>query len=33
LGIGQTTFGELKSGLVIMTPFVISALAALIPTL
>jgi len=33
LGIDQTTFGELKSGLVIMTPFVISALAALIPTL
>lgn len=33
LGIDQTTFGELKSGLVIMTPFVISALAVLIPTL
>jgi hypothetical protein len=33
LGIDQTTFGELKNGLVIMTPFVISALAALIPTL
>lgn len=33
LGVDQTTFGELKSGLVIMTPFVVSALAALVPTL
>lgn len=33
LGVDQTTFGELKNGLVIMTPFVVSALAALVPTL
>lgn len=33
LGIDQTTFGELRSGFVIMTPFVVSALAALVPTL
>lgn len=30
LGIDQTTFGELRSGLVI-SPFVVSALAAIIP--
>ena len=32
LGIDQTTFGELRSGLVIISPFVVSALAAIIPT-
>jgi hypothetical protein len=31
LGIDQTTFGELRSGLVIVSPFVVSALAAVIP--
>lgn len=30
LGLDQTTFGELKAGLVILTPFVASALAAFI---
>ncbi|UWP87163.1 hypothetical protein Dfulv_24135 [Dactylosporangium fulvum] len=31
LGIDQTTFGELRTGLVIVSPFVVSALAAVIP--
>jgi hypothetical protein len=33
LGVDQTTFGELKAGLVIMTPFVVSSLASLLPHL
>ena len=31
LGLDQTTFGDLRSGLVILTPFVVSALSALLP--
>lgn len=31
LGLDQTTFGDLKSGLVILTPFVVSALSTLLP--
>jgi hypothetical protein len=33
LGTDRTTFDELKAGLVILTPFVVSALAALVPRL
>jgi hypothetical protein len=33
LGLDQTTFGDLRSGLVILTPFVVSALSALLPKL
>jgi len=30
LGLDQTTFGEMKAGLVILTPFVASALATFV---